>query len=247
MTRSRARRMGVERWLADVKDSARSLGDARAVHRLRVGLERLRIWALLADAEGARGELRWARRQAAAVRDIDVCLALRPPPRIAAALREARPPLQRRLERSLASRRFSSVIDALQATPAPSRPSAARRAGAVVRRALAQVKATHERRWTARSVHALRRALRRSRYALDWLGEPSEDLEALQQVLGAACDRRMAIRRLRGGPPDQRRYRRRLASELAVIVEASRPRRAEIRAALKKARRKARRGRRGDA
>jgi CHAD domain-containing protein len=51
-------------------------------------------------------------------------------------------------------------------------------------------------------LHALRRSARRVRFALEWLGEPSDELIMVQDTLGAFGDAWVAFRRARHARTD---------------------------------------------
>jgi hypothetical protein len=116
--------------------------------------------------------------------------------------------------------RFAATIEALRAMPPVRREIAYRRAARVARRALARGEDLRDAPSDISALHALRCALRRLRYALEWLEEDSTSIAALQQLLGDACDRFVALKGLRRGSarPSGRRYRRRPKRELDHFV-----------------------------
>ena len=203
-------------WLSEVTAvaaAARRGKDPEAVHRLRVAIEHLRVWIVLAKRHEPRDDLGWVRRRMASVRDIDVHLALDPPDAVAALLRAERVHALRRLRRALRSDRFANAIAALRSIPPVPRATAKQGAARLARRTLERGERLGRRRRDWASLHALRRALRRTRYALEWLDEPSTPLAALQRLLGDVCDRRALVERLerleRLGV-EEHRYRRQL-------------------------------------
>ncbi len=172
--------------------TARSGDDVEGVHQVRVAARRLRALLELGGRRVLVDDLRWLTRALSRARDLDV-------------LREALPATDERfhawrarLARSaraacvaaLTSPRFEGLMAALRAAP-PVDPSVARRGlEALRRRARAQlaVLKAADSAGQAAALHALRRALRRWRYALEWLGEDSRELSQLQGALGAVCD-----------------------------------------------------------
>lgn len=197
--------------------------DPEAVHEIRVGVARLRVWLELGGWQVLRGDLRWLREEAAFVRDVDVQLEQHPPDVWAAYLRGRRASGQRRLRRALNSDRCAGVTEALRAMPPVSRVVAWRVVARLAEGALGRGRALRRRTHDIHALHALRCAARHVRYALEWLGEDSTRLTALQQALGEVCDRHVALeglRRSRAGGR-QRRYRRRLERELDHFVDCA--------------------------
>ena len=167
-------------------------GDEEGVHQARVALRRLRVWLALSGHHALDDDLRWLLRALAPVRDFDV-LASRALPRdfhrwVVAQRAEARralPALQK-------SRRLKGLVLALHTLP----PFPAHAAAPSLRRFQRELRAC-DRAWShgpssgtqaLEHVHALRRALRRLRYARAWLGKKDRGLAALQETLGAVAD-----------------------------------------------------------
>jgi CHAD domain-containing protein len=226
---------GPELWLEELaaaSNTARRKQDPQAVHRVRVAIERLRVWLILGKRRAPSDDLRWIRRRMAEVRDIDARLALDPPDALAMKLRAARAPAWRRARQALRSKRFASAIAALRSAPPLSRAAAVRGAARLARRAIERGDDVrrHRRDWS--SLHAWRRAVRRTRYALDWLDEPSSTLGALQRSLGAVGDRVALIEGL-GRGADERRCRRRMQRACQAYVDLALASWADVRRALK--------------
>jgi CHAD domain-containing protein len=227
-----------EPWLTELIEvavAARKGQNPEVVHRLRVALERLRVWLVLGRRREPRNDLRWVRGQLGALRDIDVQLALGPPEALAAKLRAERVPALRRLRRALRSDRFTRAVAALRAMPPLPRATAVRSAARGARRTVKRGDRLRRRRGDWASLHALRRAVRRTRYALDWLDEPSSHLGALQQSLGAIGDRRALIERL-GRGVGERGYGKRLQRACDAHTDVVLASWAEVRKALKELR-----------
>jgi CHAD domain-containing protein len=207
--------------------------DPETVHRLRVAIQHLRVWLDLGGLREPGDDLRWVRRRMAEVRDIDAHLALAPPDGLADALRAERVRALRRLSRALESDRFANAIATLRTMPPLPRSTALRGAARLARRTLERGDRLRRRRGDPASLHALRRALRRTRYALEWLNEPSSRLGALQRSLGEVGDRRALIERL---GVDERRYRRRLERACEAHTDLVLASWADVRTTLKKLR-----------
>ncbi len=211
-----------EPWLSTLRAELprAAAGDPEAVHQLRVALARLRVFAELSRDPGTDAlddELRWLRGTAAALRDLDIQLA-RPdlPASYATSLADDRAAAESRLRDALEHPRAAALCHSL-ATLAPlSRTSAERGLARLSDHALAYGDAVRED--DPSSLHALRRAVRRTRFALEWLGEHSERLVALQSALGAFNDASIARVRAESEPGPEtkplRRYRRALDREL---------------------------------
>lgn len=178
-------RLDPGRWLGHF-DEARVqalAGDAEGVHQVRVSLRRLRVWLGFRRRQQALDrELRWLGRALAPLRDLDVFDAVLTDEAKAALRDEA---LQGALQ-ALRSERCDALSAALAEVRWPRRRRAARGLAKLER-------ALEARRAAAGSgdgaqLHRLRRALRRVRYAREWLGLEARPLAAEQDQLGALCD-----------------------------------------------------------
>lgn len=182
----KSRGISIEPWLTRFKRAlARAQIDptAQEVHQLRVIGGRLRAWLSLGHYRVLHDDLRWLRQSAAAVRTLDVLLEKWPKAHdVTMAQRRARALTQ--LQRTLRSPRVTGLIAALRVLPALS----SRQAQEATRR-LARAALVKPLEWSdADALHAVRRKLRRLRYALEWQHHPMRDLAALQRVLGDLND-----------------------------------------------------------
>lgn len=172
------------RWI----DQCRA-GDPDAAHGLRVATRRLDVWLRLGGRRILRDDLRWLRAIAGPARDLDVRLA---DPGAATtdrdALRARRAAAHATLVAALDTPRAAGLAAALPLLP-PIDPAAARPHLARLARA-ALALPDHD----AEALHVVRRAIRRVRYGLDWLGEPHGPLAKAQDALGTISDRLAAGR-----------------------------------------------------
>lgn len=186
-----------------------------AVHQLRVALARLRVWTILAARSDVAPEVRWLRRAASTLRDLDVQLSMPSlPPRLAAELRAERRRAVVALARVARGRRAGALVDAIGALGDVSRKRARKR----LRRLAASALARGDRGFSAdrEAEHSLRRAVRRVRFALEWLGEECPPLVELQSALGDVNDRATALVRARGRGALVVRHRAVLSRELVA-------------------------------
>jgi CHAD domain-containing protein len=168
--------------------AARQRSDAEATHALRVCLARVRTWLWLGGHAALDGDARWLRKSAGPLRDLDVKLEPSPPKARAASLRRQRPAARAALIDALAAPRTQAFLGALARLPPVPRKVAHQRLRQLARRALEAEDAV---RWSTpelEAVHALRRAVRRVRYALESLGGKTGKLTDFQSALGDACD-----------------------------------------------------------
>lgn len=214
-------------WLSHLKDHipiAHEGSDPEGVHQVRVATRRLDAWLVLAQIDVVRDDLRWLRRRASAVRDIDVLLLeLDPPKAFAAWLSELRKDARRELLVTLDHPRLEGMITALDAfRPLPT--STARMIlPKVVRQVLRRgdaVEASHQ---DLQKLHRLRRGARRLRYCLEWLGESAKPLKSAQKVLGEANDVAMTLRYINQSPlrDSLAEYRRTLEHKLVELADRS--------------------------
>jgi CHAD domain-containing protein len=208
------------RWLEHLLSQlplVRAGGDAEAVHQLRVASARLRVWLTLGGLRVLHDDLRWLRRQAAGARDLDVCLALAPPPALAERLRRRLPKARGALIRALDAPRVNGAIEALRLLEPLPRSDAASRVRLIARQVLRRGSRAEQRPRDVPALHELRRAVRRLRFALEWLGQRPRAVVALQTALGQVGDHAVALRVLERAPAGDRAaaaYRRRLQREL---------------------------------
>lgn len=179
-------------WLAVLRDALPDAGtDPESVHRLRVASRRLDVWLRLAGRARLRDDLRWLRRAAGPVRDLDVLVAREWPAREARRLRTLRANARRALREALGDARLVGTLQALSLLP-PIDPDAAREALPALARA---ARSLHPDAADLAGLHRLRRAVRRVRHALEWLGEP-HGLDPVQDALGELGDLALAVRLL---------------------------------------------------
>lgn len=211
-------RIAQEPWLEHLRvhlDALRVDVTPAAVHQLRVALARLRVWTLLADEDDVAPEVRWLRRAASTIRDLDVQLSMPALPlELASRLRADRQRAVAALSRVARGRRASALVDTLASLGSAS----ARRARKRLRRLAGRALARGDRGFAAdrEAEHALRRAVRRVRFGLEWLGDECPPLVELQSALGDVNDRAMALVGARGRSARVTRYRAVLSEELAA-------------------------------
>lgn len=147
-----------------------------------------------------RDDLRWLRGVVGDARDLDVLLAGSEefPAEFVAWLRERRAVEQLRVEAGLDSERTSALVAALSVMP-PVQEDLARRSirgifDRVSRGDAALASSGDQAEAIDARVHGLRRALRRLRFALDWMGKKFPVLAELQDRFGEACDQVVLLR-----------------------------------------------------
>ena len=177
-------RLQAKVWLERL-DDARTLalaGDAEGVHQVRVAARRLRVWLGFKGHALLEKELRWACGELALMRDLEIfgeALTAEP-------LVELRARATQQAVEALESPRWAALRHALEQTRAPKK-SRARRALSKLERTLEKRRATLPA-GEGDALHALRRSLRRVRYAREWLGIDASELAVEQERLGAVCD-----------------------------------------------------------
>ncbi|MDP2274669.1 MAG: CHAD domain-containing protein [Archangium sp.] len=177
-------RLQAKAWLERL-DDARTLalaGDAEGVHQVRVAARRLRVWLGFKGHAALEEALRWACGELALLRDLEIFgEALMAEP-----LAELKARATQQAVEALESPRWSALRQALEQTRAPKK-SRARRASSKLERRLEKRRATLPA-GEGDALHALRRSIRRVRYAQEWLGIDASALAAEQERLGALCD-----------------------------------------------------------
>lgn len=171
-------------WLTHLED-ARTLalaGDAEGVHQVRVALRRLRVWLGFKGHAALQEELRWLCGELAQLRDLDVFGAVL----TAESLAELRPGAVDAAAEALESERWLLLREGLGRVRPPRR-SRARRSLARLERKLEKLRERLPP-GDGEALHRLRRALRRVRYAREWLGLDTAELSEEQERLGAMCD-----------------------------------------------------------
>jgi CHAD domain-containing protein len=213
-------------WLEHLLDHvpiARLGNDVEGVHQVRVATRRLDAWLRLGGRRVLRDDLRWLRRVAGDVRDLDVLLGRHPDGALGTWLRARRDSAQRAFVRALESPRWHGLSTAFLLLP-PLDPDVAARGLARIEKRVGRADANlgddgdrdeaSLERW-----HALRRALRRLRYALEWLDRDAEAIEELQDELGELGDLALA-RRVFAHHPDESVVRDHLARSEGAFDEA---------------------------
>ena len=212
-----ARPVAVTPWLRAL-EHARKVAhrgvDPEGVHELRVALARIRLWLRLAHHRTLRDDTRWLRSAAAPLRDVDVRLSLHPPPAEARRLARRRVTERRKLREQLDAPRTHALLTALARLPPVRRKAARRQLDRLAARVLEAGERVERHPHDLDALHALRVAARRLRYGLDYLGQRSGPVAALQESLGEACDCAITLgRRHRAGPFERELIERRRIAE----------------------------------
>lgn len=183
--------IALDPWLAHLDAHlalAREGSDPEGVHQVRVALGRLDQWLAAGGWRVLRDDVRWLRRGAGRVRDLDVQLGAEPPPAWARILEQERRRARSEFLERLDDPRAGALFEALGLLP----PLAARRLEQRLRSWTARVvrrgKAMEECPGDLERYHALRRAVRRLRYALEWTGRGTRPIKDLQDALGELND-----------------------------------------------------------
>lgn len=200
-------------WLTKLRDhmaASADRGEPEDIHDLRVATRRLASWLKLARVAPLRDDLRWLRDAAGAVRDPDVVLDMKPEAAFARWLRQLRNARHTDLCTALASERVAGLVLALESLPGIDRRLARRSVPHLARRALDRGRQFESEPEDAERFHALRRAVRSLRYALEWLEEKTGSFRDFQEMSGLAADQALAERLLDlypGAPLPARRAR----------------------------------------
>lgn len=191
--------IGLERWLQHLVKHlsiARQGHDPEGVHQARVAVRRLRVWLRLAGVRVLEDDLAWLVRAAGEVRDLEVLLQRPDLPKAfrtwaSSRLKEARAAFLPLLD----SPRLAGLLQALANLPpldeAPAQTRLKRFVRQVERRA-----EEWQQEGSFEHLHALRRALRRLRYAQEWLGQDSQAAKEMQAVFGEVGDLSFTLRYL---------------------------------------------------
>lgn len=183
--------ISLARWLEHLNihlPMAREGSDPEGIHQVRVAGRRLRVWLELGGFRMLEDDLAWLVQGAGKVRDLEVLLGH---PRLPKTFQNwAKEQLKQRraaLIPMLDSPRLKGLRLALSTLPPLERPQAEARLGHFLQQAQRRYeKWQHHRDFE--HLHALRRALRRLRYAREWLGMNTEAIQGLQEVLGRVGD-----------------------------------------------------------
>ena len=199
--------------------------DPSDVHQVRVAARWLRVWLRLAGMRVLEDDLAWLVRAAGEVRDLEVLLQQPNLPKAfrnwaTSRLEEARATFVPLLD----SPRLAGLLQALSNLPPLDEEAAKTR----LKRFVRQTKRKAEE-WlnqdSIESLHTLRRALRRLRYAREWLGLDSQPIKALQEAFGQVGDLAFTLRYLgyfeaQGGQVSV--YKGQLEKELGRALQAAR-------------------------
>lgn len=211
------------RALAERLEVARAGREAEGVHGLRVACARLDVFLRLAGRRALRDDLRWLRRAASSVRDFNVLLSRELPAEFRKRLAEQCEPARATLEAALGDERCEALLAGLESVP-PIAMADARARVEKLRQRVAERGAEVER--TAGSVdalHALRRRLRRLRYAHEWLDVECKPLRRMHDELGALNDSVVTLARLDElfGLDELADYRDELKAEVAQHTQSA--------------------------
>ncbi|MCK6444769.1 MAG: CHAD domain-containing protein [Planctomycetes bacterium] len=203
---------------------ARDGEDPEGVHQVRVASARLETFLRLSSRRALRDDLRWLRERASAVRDLDVLLAGRLPKPFAEWLAAERVVARAGLIEALESPRLRALLDAWNWVPPLDRKRAAHERRRLARRATVRAASALAADATLDAFHAVRRALRRLRYAEEWLRRDASELKALQQSLGELNDVAVVRRYFAACPraPECGEFAAELEHELARRVAKAR-------------------------
>lgn len=210
----------LEHWMSHLP-AARAGAQPEGLHQVRVALGRLRVWLRLGGERALEEELQRLRARCGAARDLDVLLAMEPPAVLVAELRRRRAGAGEGGDRARARAGDGAGAQAggARAARGEDGPARAARAGAA---GLLERGEAAQRKGDPLALHALRRAARRLRFALEWLGEDAGGLAKLQDALGAIGDGMTALEAL-SSLPDARGHRA-WRKRIERRIEKARPR-----------------------
>ncbi len=208
------------RWLRELDARVAAAHERPApdeIHQLRVATRRLAAWLRLGGLHVLRDDLRWLRRVAGVVRDIDVVLELEGDPSWTRWLRSERRVQQQALAAALGSERCTALLSALADLPAIPRELARDRLARLAGKALTAGDDFEAAPDDPERFHHLRRKVRVVRYGLEWLDEKTGAFREFQDVSGLAADRALSLRLLASYPaaPALAARQRELEADLA--------------------------------
>ncbi|GIW26536.1 CHAD domain-containing protein [Meiothermus sp.] len=220
--------IGLEPWLQHLLDHlpiAREGRDPEGVHQVRVAVRRLRVWLRLAGMRVLQDDLAWLVRAAGEVRDLEVLLQY---PNLPKAFRTW---AEHRLKQArtvfvplLDSPRLAGLLRALSILPPLDKKLAEFRLARFVRQVERRAQEWHSEN-SLEHLHALRRALRRLRYAQEWLEQDSHTVKTLQEIFGQVGDLSFTLNYLAAfeaeGGQVSMRYRKQLEASLADALETA--------------------------
>jgi CHAD domain-containing protein len=215
-------------WLSHLRHHlpiAREGSDPEGVHQVRVAGRRLRVWLELAGLGVLEDDLAWLVRGAAQVRDLEVLLSDRQPEAFARWLRKELEAARAAFVPMLDSPRMAGLLRALSSLPPIPTPEAQARLPRFERRVWRRA-AAWSKEDTLEALHDVRRALRRLRYAREWLEHDTDDLKQLQDALGQVGDLSFTLSYLQRFEQEGGRvtssHKRRLEDSLRQAVEQAR-------------------------
>jgi CHAD domain-containing protein len=168
-------------------------------------------------------DLRWFRDAAGDIRDLDVLLAEEQPEAFARFLRSRRGPARKKLLQALEAPRTAGLVTALELLPTLPAKEARRRLPGLARRVVRAAGVLAQDVPSVEEMHALRKRVRVLRYALEFLGEKSEEVEELQDHLGWLGDLRAATTWHDAWPDadDHQKYRQEIANCITAGIAES--------------------------
>ncbi len=180
-------------WLA----VARAGLSSEAVHEARVTGRRLRAFLTLGQQHVLVDDLRWLVGSLGRLRDLDVALetSIDAGGPFHAWLVAARATESEQALRVLEHPRLDALLAALgQVRPVSKREAMTALQRLEVKLRLSQKAARRD--VTIEALHEVRKAVRRKRYAFEWLRRDTSELQATQAVVGEACDLNLLARLL---------------------------------------------------
>jgi CHAD domain-containing protein len=186
-------------WLSALRDhmaASADRGDPEDIHDLRVATRRLNAWLKLGRIHPLQDDLAWLRDAAGAVRDPDVVLVMKPEAAFARWLGQLRSARHQDLRTALTSERARALVLALESMAGIERRLARRSVPRLAKHALERGREFEAKPDDPERFHALRRAVRSLRYALEWLDQKTGAFRNFQEVSGLAADQALAQRML---------------------------------------------------
>jgi CHAD domain-containing protein len=185
-----------DRWIEHLRthvDVARLGEDPEGIHQVRVASRRLDVWLRLSGRRMLRDDIRWLRHGLAGARDLDVLLTHDLPVAARAWLVQRRADEQAHVVALLDDERTEAILGGLATLPALDPVDARNHVPDVLRQVLHRGGAVDEAPNDPEKLHALRRSLRTTRYALEWLGAPNQQTVRLQDAFGESNDRAVLL------------------------------------------------------
>lgn len=181
----------LRRQLATVAAKVQAGHDPDALHQLRTTLARINVWLRLGEYGVLLDDVRWLRSAAAPLRDAHVQSRLVP----------SRDPQHARFQAAayrdlvelIASDRAQSLLQALASLPALPRQQLETTIRKWAERLRKRTRISTKDDDDLAALHALRRRVRRLRYALEFAGTPVEEIVQLQTALGDTRDLTLAL------------------------------------------------------